>query len=101
MGHCEKEAFVTEQSVGDERFSIEKEPEPGDIHNPEDSPTPQRSVEALLKQNDEAKRSMAEELSQMGFSGESIRRILHVRLNTGKRRGDYREEANKRKGGSR
>ena len=71
---------MTEKSIGQREGLFEREPEIRKAEKPSDLSVQETSHEALLAENARTKFSMAKELSQMGFSKESIERILHLKM---------------------
>ena len=71
---------MSEKSIGQREILFEREPEIRKAEKPSDFPVQETSHEELSAENARTKFSMAKELSQMGFSKESIERILHLKM---------------------
>ena len=71
---------MTEKSIGQGGILFEREPEIRKAEKPSDLSVQETSHEALLAENARTKSSMAKELYQMGFSKDSIERILHLKM---------------------
>ena len=84
------------QRIAREKVPFEKKTEVQEIEDPGDLSGPQKRVETLLRENARAKRFMAEELSRIGFSAETIGRVLHVSLNTEETRPDHQERSKRK-----
>lgn len=71
---------MSSDGIVQKKISLEKKDEVRACEKLRDPTAPRMEVEALLEENARIKRSMAEELSRMGFAKETIERMLHVKL---------------------